>query len=436
MSLAPRSLVRGWCPGALRPMQTGDGLLVRLRITGGILSAELARSLSEASGEYGNGLIDLSARGNLQVRGVTETTLGPLSERLTALGVLDEDPAAEAVRNVVASPLAGLDPAAVLDIRPLVQRLEQVLVRDEDLHALPGKFGFAVDDGGRIGLDDVSADVSFRAVHRAGRTPVFLIALAGMRRDEPVAACEADALPEAAAALARAFLTLRDDAAGQARRMRDLVGRVGARRVFAAAGLETGAPSETRSVRPASEVFGLPETLSGVALGVAAPFGRWTAEDLFALAGVADSLGVGDLRLTPYRAILVPRVAQDRAEGLRREWSARFIVSADDPRLAVAACPGMPACGNATTHTHDDALALAPLARSLAPAGLALHVSGCPKGCAHPGAAPLTLVGVDGAYDLVARGSAADPPLRRGLAVGDVAALLAEQDRTGKECSA
>ena len=64
---------RGWCPGALRPMRTGDGLLVRLRITGGILAAALAREIAACARSYGNGAIDLSNRGNLQLRGVTES---------------------------------------------------------------------------------------------------------------------------------------------------------------------------------------------------------------------------------------------------------------------------------------------------------------------------------------------------------------------------
>src|SRR3954451_25275575 len=149
MSADRQPLVKGWCPGALRPMATGDGLLVRLRITGGIVPAGLARSIAAAARDCGNGLVDLSARANLQLRGVREETLPELTRRLAALGVLDANPAAEAVRNVVASPLAGMAQDSQLDIRPLTAALERRLAGDEALHVLPGKFGFVIDDGSR-----------------------------------------------------------------------------------------------------------------------------------------------------------------------------------------------------------------------------------------------------------------------------------------------
>jgi precorrin-3B synthase len=415
-------------------MRTGDGLLVRLRITGGIVPAGLAKAIAEASHEFGNGLIDLSARANLQVRGVSEKSLPGLIDRLEQLGLLDQDPDAESVRNVIASPLAGLDTTALIDIRPIVRELERTLAGDRALHALPGKFGFLVDDGGAVDLASVAIDVRFEAFQSAAGVAFAVQAGGDALSAHPVTTCLADDVPSVAAALARAFLELRHRALGQDRRMASLVDRVGPQRLAQAAGLVWSDPSRWC---PAPHPFGAYGWMSAgdlSVLGVGAPFGRWSADDLQWLAGVSDQHGLGELRLTPYRALLIPGVAPDSvsADALR----ARFITSADDPRLAVAACPGAPACGNATTRTHDDALALATLARRITPSGLALHVSGCAKGCAHPGSAPLTLVGVDGAYDLVAGGAAADEPVRRGLAVGAVAALLEEQVRTGKELDA
>src|SRR5205807_2445626 len=59
------ALRKGWCPGARRPMQARDGLLVRLRISGGIVTAAALRGLAQAGRAHGNGLFDLSARANL-----------------------------------------------------------------------------------------------------------------------------------------------------------------------------------------------------------------------------------------------------------------------------------------------------------------------------------------------------------------------------------
>ena len=132
------SLRKGWCPGALRPMQTGDGFLVRLRLTGGIVSPARAQAIAGLALRFGNGLIDLTQRANLQLRGVREVDLPALTRALDGLRLTDANAEAEAVRNVIASPLAGLDPTAVLDIRPVVAALEARLSGDAALHALPG----------------------------------------------------------------------------------------------------------------------------------------------------------------------------------------------------------------------------------------------------------------------------------------------------------
>ena len=61
---------KGWCPGALRPMETGDGLLARVRAPRGRLSLDQAAALADAAIACGNGAIGLTARGNLHLRGV------------------------------------------------------------------------------------------------------------------------------------------------------------------------------------------------------------------------------------------------------------------------------------------------------------------------------------------------------------------------------
>jgi precorrin-3B synthase len=142
------------------------------------------------------------------------------------------------------------------------------------------------------------------------------------------------------------------------------------------------------------------------------PFGRVAAEDLADLARAASVAGAEELRLTPWRAILIPVPTLTAAHTLSAQLTA-FILDSDDPRRRIAACPGAPACSHATTHTREDATTLA--ARLLPGPGIALHVSGCDKGCAHPRDAPITLVGRNGRYDVVRNGTASAPPSLRGL---------------------
>src|ERR1700757_340309 len=96
--------IKGWCPSALRPMPSGDGLVVRLRPRGGRLASAQAAGIAELSARQGNGLIDLTGRANLQIRGVSEESHGPLIEGLDRLGLIDADLQSENQRNVLVAP--------------------------------------------------------------------------------------------------------------------------------------------------------------------------------------------------------------------------------------------------------------------------------------------------------------------------------------------
>ena len=104
MSTAATPKVYGWCPGALRPMMSGDGLVVRVRAPLGRLSPEQARGLADLSQAHGSGLVDISARANLQLRGISEDAHAALIDGLRALGLVDEDAGAEARRNITLTP--------------------------------------------------------------------------------------------------------------------------------------------------------------------------------------------------------------------------------------------------------------------------------------------------------------------------------------------
>jgi precorrin-3B synthase len=117
------------------------------------------------------------------------------------------------------------------------------------------------------------------------------------------------------------------------------------------------------------------------------------------------------LRMTPWRMVLL--------EGLREMPVHEGIVAeACDPLLRIAACTGAPACEAAYAETRALAAALAPHL----PAQARLHVSGCAKGCAHPGAADVTLVATSDGFDLVRNGATRDVPALRGLRHADILA--------------
>lgn len=423
------SLVRGWCPGALRPMETGDGFLVRVRLAAGVLSAELAGELADLSRRFGNELIDLSQRGNLQLRGVQVEDLHALQERLSELGLLDRDAATEAVRNIVASPLSGWDPTAAIDGWALATALEKRLVEDEALHALPAKFGFVVDEGGKLSLDDVAVDVRLKGLVTGDGPRVLIEVATAPSVWQPIAVATVEEAPDRAADLARAVIALRAASEDAPRRMWDVVKTAGLAALFHAAGFgqKDAKVATLPRVCGAEAVLGDHTHAPGAFLGLGAPFGRFTADQMALLGDLAGERGAGEIRLTPWRVVLIPGVKTEKMPRIR-PWIAagRFVFTADDPRLSVVSCAGASGCRSASVEARLDGETLAPIARRLARSGVTLHVSGCEKGCAHPGPALVTLTGRDGRYDLIRGGRAWDEPWLSGLTLEEATAALVD----------
>jgi precorrin-3B synthase len=414
---------KGWCPGALRPMETGDGLIARVRAPRGRLSLDQAAAAAGSAIACGNGAIGLSSRGNLHLRGLSERTLSDLHGRLGDAGLIDTYPDVERLRNIVASPLDDLDPDASLDLGPSVVALETRLGADKDLRQLPAKFSFVLDAQGRLPLADVDADIRFEA----SREQELAIYLAG--DDALAATCAPGETGEVAARLGRAFVRLAGAGEGSPRRMRALVARLGATAIFVEAGLE--AKSHTRSQRCASlgDLLGAHELGVSVVVGAAAAFGEIAAERFLALIERARALGAGGLRLTPWRAFLIAGLDREGALSMLASIAELgFIAGADDPRLRVVACPGAPACMHGRRPVREDAARWAPLMPK--GEGVVLHLSGCAKGCARAAPTAATLTATEWGYDLILAGRAGDPPARRGLSNVTIEELLVAEGTT------
>jgi len=409
---------KGWCPGALRPMETGDGLLARVRAPRGRLSLDQAAALADAALCCGNGVIGLSARANLHLRGLSERTLPDLHACLEGAELIDAGPEVERLRNIVASPLDDLDPEALLDLGPSVAALEKRLTEDEDLRQLPAKFSAVLDAQGRLPLGDLDADIRFEA----SRDGAFAVYLAG--EDALAGQCAPDATGDVAARLGLAFLALAGTGEAAPRRMRALVERTGAPAVFAEAGCETKPSRRSRRRASLRDILGAREFGGAVVVGAAAPFGEIEAVRFKALIDKARALDANSVRLTPWRAFLIPGLDRSGAESLVDSMTELgFIVDPDNPRLRVTACPGAPACLHGHLRVRDDATRWA--AKLPKGDGVILHVSGCVKGCARPTATAVTLTATANGYDAILDGRAGDRPAQRGLSGAEVMQFLA-----------
>ncbi|WP_416915480.1 MAG: precorrin-3B synthase [Roseicyclus sp.] len=382
--------IRGWCPGAHRPMASGDGLVVRVRAPLAELTPDQALGLAEAAERFGNGLIDLTNRANLQLRGVTQDTHAPLLDALSQLGLLDADPGVEGRRNIVIDPFRGGADDRQTDI---ATHLAKGLAAP-DLAPLPSKFGFVIDTGPNRRLATTIGDIRIEA---SGDS---LILRADGRTTGRAAATARDAA-QMALDLARWFI-----ASGG-------VGTDGRGRMARHLGAGHRLPDDFMGdLAPNAP---LPSPDPGPYPGgllVAAGFGQLSPDDLRALASAAP----GPLRITPWRMIFLPGL--DTASAFAGHET--LITDPADPLLRIHACTGAPACPQASVETRQLAR---DLAKHLAPAAR-LHVSGCAKGCAHPAASDLTLIGRAGLFDLVTHGTPWDDPDRHGLSPADLPDLM------------
>lgn len=366
---------RGACPALSAPMATGDGLLVRLVPESAALPPPALAGLAEAARACGNGILEVTARGSLQLRGLCEETMGALHAAVDALGIIAREGLALSL-----SPLSGLDATERMDGRALADAIRAGVAAEGLGGRLGPKVSVVIDGGGRISLDALKADVRLAARQDGG----WDVALAG-----DAARATPDGLAASEAAAERVLAHLRRIAGqGVGGRMADLI-----------APRAPAAPKAHPVPRPVP-VPGEAIALTGgtCAVPIALPFG---AAESAALAGLADAAarhGVRDLRPAPPRLLLATGLAPAALPAFRHAVAELgFILDADDPRLSVAACPGAPLCASGLI----PARVLAPkVAAALAPlldGSVTAHLSGCAKGCAHPAPAALTLVGVEGA---------------------------------------
>lgn len=365
--------IKGWCPGALRPMMSGDGLVVRVRPFGGRLRRAQADGIASLAAAHGNGLVDVSSRGNIQIRGVAPESHAALIEGLKLMGLIDSTPEVESRRNILVTPFWD----STDETEVLAAMLTDALAAP-DAPDLPGKFGYAVDTGRMPVLQDASADIRLE-YDASGQ---LILVADRMTTGKPVTAKTAIA---EAIALTRWFVAN----AGGVTRMKNLVGL----------GKMPDGATAPRQVAQFAPAPGY--TSSGAMVGLA--FGQMRVETLSTLAKH------GALRLTPWRLILVENATElPDVEGI--------ITDPADPFLRITACTGAPACPQALGETRS-------LSRTLAPyldIDQRLHVSGCTKGCANPRSAPLTVTAQAEGYALIRDGKAGDIPEYSGLSSEDL----------------
>ena len=382
---------RGACPGLSAPMLTGDGLLVRLTPSAATIALEAFAGLLEAARQHGNGIVEITSRGNFQFRGLSASSAPAFAAAVGSLdiGVSEGIP-------VLSNPLSSLDATEILDAGVRAGTLREALAAASFAAKLAPKVSVVVDGGGALHLDDIVADIRLRAVVVRG-DPHLHIALGG----DATTAVPLGAVPAASAVDCVLRLLALLAARGAQSRMRHAIDANGVS-IFKAAVADVMVDEPPPPVRLAAEPIGIhPLRAGATAVGIGLPFGHSQSETLTRLIDVARSAGADGVRTAPGRALLVAGIPSTNARRFAADAEKLgFIVDPDDPRRKVVACAGAPICASGQIPARQIAPAIAIAAGALLQAGDVVHISGCPKGCAHPGPACVTVYGRDGICDV------------------------------------
>lgn len=431
------------CPGLLRIVPALDGGICRIKLPGGLITAEQALAVADAAEGFAGGVIEATNRGNLQIRGIGADHEGLISSLLDA-GLGPSNPASDDVRNLMLSPTAGIDPQQLLDVRPLARQILHSLEHHPRFHELSPKFALSLDGGEGLAMLEHPHDLWLSAMQVDGQM-LLGFGLAGCpASDSPVAAV----LPQAAHGLVSAVLeTFLDLARPDQARMRDLLKEVPVPRFLEHVAARLPQPpvvdqnvTEWRRAptRAFAHIGTYTQAKAGVvAVGAGVPLGRLRPSMLRETARLANGFGDGQLCLTPWQSLLLRNVPASKSavviDGLSQ---AGLLVDAVQALTKIVACTGSAACAKGLADTKADGLRLAGLLQENA-VSRAVHLTGCRRSCAAAHVTPVTLLAASpGRYDLYFRHaemSGFGDLHARDLTIEAVGALLTADSRSNTD---
>ncbi|MCT7660067.1 precorrin-3B synthase [Mycobacterium deserti] len=345
------------CPGALQVHQAADGGLARVRLPGGMLTAAHLAALAQAATTWGSPAMELTSRGNIQIRGIdgAEATQA-LADAIAGAGLLPST-THERVRNIVASPLSGrVGPYP--DVHALVTDLDVAIRSEPSLATLPGRFLFGIDDG-RGDISGLAADVGLHVVDESAA-----LLLAG--RDTGVRVAMTDAVATLVG-VANRFAECR----GTAWRISELDDAASVLGDLVA----TAQPGRTWEPITRPPVGWIEQNDGRVTLAAAVPLGVLQARTAEFLAAIEAPMAV-----TPWRSVLVFDLEEGVADvALRVLAPLGLVFDANSPWLSVSACTGRPGCAHSAADVRADAAAALE-----DPADGHRHFVGCDRACGSP----------------------------------------------------
>jgi ferredoxin-nitrite reductase len=389
-----------------------DSFMCRLRFPGGIVSSFHLRGVADLAEEFGGGYADITTRANLQIRQIGPKSTIDVLMGLHELGIINRGAGADNIRNITASPTAGIDPQELIDTRPLARRLHHYILNHRELYGLPRKFNIAFDGGGIISALEDTNDIGFVAVRVGeGRKDAegkaiesgvyFRMQLGGITghkdfaRDTGLLLTPEECVP-VAAAVVRVFIDNGDRTDRKKARLKYVLDAWGLDKYLAEAEKHLGkalrrlpldqCEPRKATVDAAAHIGPHPQRQPGLSyLGVVLPVGRMKAVQMRGLAQIADRYGSGTIRLTVWQNLLISDIKNEDVPAATREIEALGLTcEASGVRAGLVACTGNAGCKYAAANTKAHALQVADYLdqRLRLDRPINIHLTGCPHSCA------------------------------------------------------
>jgi ferredoxin-nitrite reductase len=464
------------CPGLFSGSRARDGILSRMRIPGGILNAQQCEAITDLVDRYSIGYLQVTNRANLQIRNLSSAISPEVWQNLQALGLASHCIEVDPIRNIMASPTAGIDRQQLLDTRPLVKAWDNYLQTHPELAELSAKFSVGFDGGESVAIGAFRNDILLTAVESTDSEIVLRLHLNGGDTGILIQQSQCILVLVALASVYLEYTKNRPLIERKKPRLRHLLADWGIENylervqqnlpflwqlssctVFQNRQDACSTNSEFNcgvGILPAHSISEKPikhyqhlgihtQQQSGFSyIGIALPLGRLKSQQLRDFANLAQNFGRGILRLTPWQNLLISDIPNHRLDELEKSIARLgFHSSATNLDSCLVACVGSTGCASARTDTQNHALAIVQdLAQKLKiDRPINIHFSGCEKSCAQHSPIDITLVGIQisqgnetiAGYDIYA--GKTDTPFGRqifqGVSVAEISSLIEQMLR-------
>ncbi|HEY9810984.1 MAG TPA: precorrin-3B synthase [Halomicronema sp.] len=401
------------CPGLFYGTSTFDGILSRIRTAGGMLNSQQALAVANFSEEFADGFIQLTNRANFQFRGVSKNLPARVFTNFQALKLAGSTPKVDHIRNIMASPTAGIDPQQLIDTRPLVKALDASLSNYPELGELSAKFSVGFDGGESVPVYPHPNDIWFVATGLNNKIYFRLylnVETRGKLLNTGIILEPKQCLP-LTISLAQTYLQLSSEIPQQTGTTKPRL-----RQVLAHFGIEFYLnKAKSRLNFPLNQNFDLPEIAQenieqyrhiGIHpqqqpglyyLGIVIPLGRLQASQLKKIALLSEKYGSGNIRLTPWQNLLIPDISEQKIAQIQQEIeNLNLSYSTHNPYAGLVACAGNKGCASSATDTTNHSLNLAEYLQQQInlDTPITIHFTGCAKSCAKHTPSDITLLGI------------------------------------------